>query len=147
MVPPSVTLRLVAFSIMLVFAPLASGGQDAQCTTYSVPLVVRNSQGELVHNYSPTDVAVTVNGTAVGVDEIHRELRSRRIVIVLDASASMNRDGNGILGVRRLRPPAFWYPWPRVVHILRFLFSTRKSSKKYAFQESNRGRPGRLLTM
>ncbi len=113
MVPPSVTLRLLAFSIMLVFAPLASGGQDANCPTYSVPLVVRNSQGELVHNYSPTDVAVTVNGTAVGVDEIHRELRSRRIVIVLDASASMNRDGNG-------------HPWRQAVASANVLASLAK---------------------
>src|ERR1700730_641391 len=88
-------LKLLALSIVIVFAPVASWGQEAQCPTYFVPLVVRNSQEELVHNYSPTDVVVKVDGTAVGVDKIHREQRSRRIVIILDASASMNRDGNG----------------------------------------------------
>jgi len=70
----------------MVLAPIAIGGQNAQCSTYFVPLVVRNDQGELVHNYSPTDVTVKVDGKVVNVDEIRREQRSRRMVILLDAS-------------------------------------------------------------
>jgi hypothetical protein len=54
---------------------------------------MRNAQGEMVHNYSAGDVAVSVGGGIVAVDEIHRERRLRRIVIVLDASGSMREDG------------------------------------------------------
>jgi hypothetical protein len=92
---PSVRIKSLLSALSTVLAPIAIWGQNAQCPTYFVPLVVRNAQGELVHNYSAKDVAVKVNGKVVNVDEIRRDQRSRRIVIVLDASASMNRDGNG----------------------------------------------------
>jgi len=105
--------------------PFSSWGQDAQCSAYLVPLVVRNSQGELVHNYSPSDAAVTVDGMAIGVDEIHRGERSRRIVIVLDASGSMNRDRNG-------------HPWRRAVEsasVLAFLAKGRAHLALLVFNE------------
>lgn len=88
-----ITLRLFASSFLAVLTFSNTCGQEAECSQYAVPLVMRNAQGEMVHNYSAGDVAVSVGGGIVAVDEIHRERRLRRVVIVLDASGSMREDG------------------------------------------------------
>ena len=83
-----IILILIGFSIGTVLAS-PSCGQQPECPNCFVPLVMRNAQGELAHDYSPKDVTVKIDGIPVAVDEIHGEQRLRRIVIVLDASGSM----------------------------------------------------------
>ncbi len=86
--------------LVMLFAagwlPQGVNAQDTACSQYSIPIVIRDARGEVIHGFSREDLEVKVDGKFRGIDSIHREDRPRHIVIVLDASGSMKGIGNEI---------------------------------------------------
>jgi hypothetical protein len=82
------TLFCLPSLLLCSFAWNASAQTDT-CSNYLVPLVVRNVQGERIRNLSANDLEVKLNGNILPVENIQRESRPRRIVILIDASGSM----------------------------------------------------------
>jgi len=74
---------------LLSWTPECTQGQATVCSQDSIPIVARDARGELIPGISSADLEVMVNGTPQKIMSIHREKRPRRIVILVDASASM----------------------------------------------------------
>jgi hypothetical protein len=74
---------------LLSLTPQNGQGQATVCSQDSIPIVARDARGELIPGISSADLEVMVNGTPQKIMSIHREKRPRRIVILVDASASM----------------------------------------------------------
>jgi VWA domain-containing protein len=89
---------LKTFLLLLIFSqvPGNSSAQDEACPKFLIPLTVRDTRGEVIHSYSAADLEVKLNGDAQLAENIHRETRLRRIVILLDASGSMKGIGKEV---------------------------------------------------
>ena len=83
------------FLLLLIVCqvPWNSSAQDQACSKFPIPLTVRDIRGEVIHDFSAHDLEVKVNGNVQQVESIHRDSRTRRIIILLDASASMRGFG------------------------------------------------------
>lgn len=101
-------LRISLVLLILFLAPWKSSAQEDRCAKLLLPLTVRDARGELIHNYTDSDLEVKLGGAAQHLDRIQRETRPRRIVVLLDASGSMKEAGREIL-------------WPRAAASARFL--------------------------
>jgi hypothetical protein len=76
--------------------------QETAAPSCFVPFVLRDAQGELIHNIAASDLIVKVGGNSVAISQVSRERRPRRIVMVLDASGSMSGVDNSLTWRRAL---------------------------------------------
>jgi len=93
----------ICFAISLTWVaspPLLS--QENAAPSCFVPFVLRNAQGELIHNIAAADLSLKVGGNAAAISQVFRERRPRRIVMVLDASGSMSGLDNSLTWRRAL---------------------------------------------
>lgn len=100
--------KLLLIILILCPAPRKSLAQIDSCSRFLVPMTVRDARGELVHKLSAGDLEIRAGQTPLQVENVHPETRPRRIVILLDASASMG----GV--VKEIS-------WPRAVSFAQFL--------------------------
>jgi hypothetical protein len=105
--------------LLLCLVPAYSRAQDDPCSKLLVPLTVRDTRGEVLHGLSAADLEVKVNGNAQQVENIHRETRPRRIVILLDASGSMKGVAKDI-------------PWQKAIGSAQFLASLSEGRARLA---------------
>lgn len=99
--------RILLTLLMLCLVPCKHSAQSAPCTSILMPLTLRDARGELIHSYSAGDLEVKLNGNAQHLERIQRETRSRRMVVLLDASGSMKERGREILWRRAIASAQF----------------------------------------
>jgi von Willebrand factor type A domain len=85
--------RISVLVVMLCLFPENSLAQDDTCSKFLIPLTVRDTRGEVIHDFSAHDLEIKVNGNIQQAESIRRDNRPRRIVILLDASGSMRGFG------------------------------------------------------
>ena len=100
--------KLFLILLALAAAPRKSIGQTGPCSTFLLPITLRDARGELIHRFAAGDLEIKSGQTALQVENIHSEARPRRIIILLDASGSMGGLGKEIL-------------WPRAVGFAQFV--------------------------
>lgn len=88
--------RSMALSLLCLMSLSNIVSQEKDCSNYLIPLLLRTPEGEIIRNVSPSDLVLRFNGNVLPIDSVHNESRPRRIVILLDASGSMNYEGSGL---------------------------------------------------
>ncbi len=88
--------KCVALALFCLISLSNAVAQEKDCSNYLIPLLVRTPEGEIIRNVSPSDLVLKFSGNVVPIDGLHNESRPRRIVILLDASGSMNHEGSGL---------------------------------------------------
>jgi len=130
-------IRILLSLLLLCLAPREHSAQDDPCAKILIPLTLRDARGELIHNYSDGDLEVKLGGTAQHFEGIHRETRSRRMVILLDASGSMKDPGKGVLWQRAIASTQFLANFSKRRAHLALLIFNKKIVEEIGFSDDN----------
>jgi VWA domain-containing protein len=75
--------------LILAFCTGTTGAQDPACSQRTLPIALRDSQNLPLQNLSVSDLEARVHGKPVKILSIAPDPRPHRVVLILDASASM----------------------------------------------------------
>jgi len=123
--------------LLLCLAPCEHSAQDDPCSKILIPFTLRDARGELIHNYSDGDLEVKLGGAAQHLERIQRETRSRRMVVLLDASGSMKEPGNGNLWRRAIASAQFLTGLSEPRAQLALLIFNKKIVEEIGFPDGN----------
>ncbi len=81
--------RAAVICLAVAAAALPVCAQSDSCSVRTLPLTVRDSVGSSIEGVSPADLIVKVRGKGIAVESLEPALHSKRAVILLDTSGSM----------------------------------------------------------